>query len=353
MSSPSDLTPPSPLERVGVRSLLSFNYPIFKLHMLAYPRYILTLLLLTISTLSFAGRRAFFGRIINTAGAGLPSGAITSRDGRYQFFVDAKGAFNFKADADSIDFFVFSAVGYDKREFLVEDLVEDSIIVELQKHKNVMDEASVSARGRKMKTATAGIGSGLHSTSCYLNVYDEIAVYLPADRAKRGFIKEVGAYITHEGNPHSNFKLHLYARDSATGGPGDEITDTVLEVHGRHGNDWVAADISDKHLQVQGGIYVSVEWIIDNTDAFTPHFVPPGNSNYYAGNDSLKGLYTEQVLGLAWQDEQPKVYRRYATNFYTHKDAGKWYLTPPLRGGHKGHDWITPMIYYTYSYLGE
>ena len=211
--------------------------------------------------------------------------------------------------------------------------------------------ATVGAKGNREREATSGISSGWHSTGCYLNVHDELAIYLEADKAKNGMIKEVGTYIIKEGIPSSNFRLHIYARDSATGGPGEDITDSELVVHARRGNEWVTANLADHYIQAHGGVFVSVEWLVDNTDAFHPFNIPFGTANYYSGVDSFRTVFNGQVVGMTWQDRQPKIYRRYATDLYAHKDEGKWQPTPPLRGGHRGKGWIVPMIYYTYSYV--
>lgn len=313
-------------------------------------RYWVVLMLLFVAGTGYSRDRAFYGRIINKAGAGLPMAAIESKNMVYRFYADNRGFFSFKADADAIDSFIFSARGYDNFRFPVEDLPEDSIIIELNKHQNILADATVGTDSR-LRTATAGIGSGWHNTSCYLNIYDEIAVYLPTKDSINGMLQEVGCYVTREGVIRNEFKMHIYLPDSATGAPGEEVTDSILIMHARHGNEWVTADMSNRLIQVRGGLYVSVEWIVGDKNNYYSWEIPIGASNYYAGEDSLRRVFNGQVLGMAWQDAQPKVYRRYASNIYRHKDEGKWYLTRSLNGGHRPKGWIAPMIYYTYTYV--
>jgi len=312
--------------------------------------WLLTFVALVLCQVAHGEVRRFFGRIINRAGMGI-QGEVGTRDGHYRFHTNAEGVFDFTADADSMPRVIFAAMGYDAKEFAVEDLYEDSIIVELKKHEHVLDDFSLAAKGKKLHMATSGISSGWHNASCYFNIYDEIAVYLPADDAPNGLIHEVGAYITHDGVPGNDFKIHIFKPDSATHGPGEEITDSDLVVHGRHGGEWVTADLTKKLVQVHGGVYVSVEWIVGSGNNYFPVDIPKGYANYYSGEDSLRTVCNGQVLGLAWQQGQPRVYRRYASERDGAGTPGPWHLTLPHKGGHKGQDWMVPMVYYTYSYV--
>ena len=84
---------------------------------------------------------------------------------------------------------------------------------------------------------------------------------------------------------------------------------------------------------------------------YFPVDIPKGYANYYSGEDSLRTVCNGQVLGLAWQQGQSRVYRRYASERDGKGTPGLWHLTLPHKGGHKGQDWMAPMVYYTYSYV--
>ncbi len=323
--------------------------------MLKSKKYIfITVLLLLATSAAFAGRRSFYGRIISPSGVGLPMAIIESKDHTYRFQANVNGVFKFKADEDSIDFFIFSAQGFVPKDFLVEDLPEDSIIIELKKKENNLEMVTVGAHGRGVVEATAGDRKGNNTGGCYFTIYDEIALYLPMEKNTLGILQEVGAFIAKGGASDNDFRIHIYAKDSATGAPAEEITDTVVVVKAHHGDQWVRVNLHDKFIQIKGGgVFVSVEWIIGEKNDFLAFDMPKGSPNYYSGTDSLRTSFNGQVLGLTWQDKQPKVYRRYAHNKYEHKDEDKWYLTEPLVGGHRRNGWITPMLYYTYTYIDK
>ena len=308
-------------------------------------------LLVLLAGRSIAAKRAFYGRIITESGKGISMAAVESKDHRYHFQANTNGVFNFKAEVDSVDFFIFSGQGYESKDFLVEDLPDDSIIIELKKKKNVLPTAGVTAKGNKTKRATSGIDRGGMSTGCYLNIYDEIAIYLPAEKTKQGTLNEVGAFIGKGGVASNEFRFHVYARDTTTNAPGEEITDSIVMVHAKKGNEWVSADLTDKFIQIRGGVFVSVEWVIGERNEFLAFDIPNWRTNHYSGEDSLRQSFNGQVLGLDWQDHPAIVYRRYASHKFAHKDEEKWYLTLPLKGGRKGNSTIAPMIYYTYTYI--
>lgn len=313
----------------------------------------LCMLLLMVNPFANAARRPFYGRLVTATGQGIPFGSITSPHSVVHFQANNDGFFYFDGDPVVMDTLVFSAPGYKAKDFVTDWLPDDSIIIELTKRKNILIEATVGAKGVHTKSETIGISRGGYQASCYLNIDDEIAVYLPLKAAKNGMITEIGAFITKEGVTTNDFKLHLYAPDSATGAPGEEITDSILIMQGDKGNEWVTADLSENYIQAHGGIFVSMEWIIGNRNDYYPRNIPNGTDNYYAGKDSLRTAYNGQVLGLSWQTECPKVYRRYSNNIHENKDVGKWYLTPPLRGGHSRRGWIAPMLYATYTYVDK
>ena len=307
--------------------------------------------LLCLSLPALSRDRFIHGRVTDNNQHALATAVIRAEDRKEIFFCDAQGYFRFRANTDSIDAFLISSPGYDTKELIVDDLPEDSVFVTLQKTITVLKSTTIAAKGGELKEVTSGIAHGGHNASCYMEFKDEIAIYLPADESRNGIIKEIGAYITKEGAKDTKFLMHVYRRDTATGAPGEEITDSMLVLNARHGNEWVTADLSDKFIQVKGGVFVSVEWSLNYSSNYFTWDIK-GASNYYSGDDSLRTVYNGQVLGLAWgSSRRPIVYRRYAHNIYEHKNEDQWFLTYPLMGGRRFKEWITPMIHLTYTYF--
>lgn len=311
---------------------------------------LLFLLLVTVGT--DAQNRRYYGRLVDKNDAGIPNAFIKVKNANLSFPCDSRGVFSFAANLSPDDSIVLYAPGYQRASIVVDVLPEDSIIVELKKNTNVLDEVTVGVNWGRTREAVAGSRRSLHQAGCYLLFKDEIAMFLPADSALKGLLKEVNVYITKDGMAHKNkFLIHVYRRDSATGAPGEEVTDTAIVAGARRGNEWVGADLGSRKIQVKDGLFVSVEWIFGyDNDGFP--WPMHGETNYYAGEDSLRQFYNGQVLGLTWLNNvKPIVYRRYARTTFDKTAPGKWFLTPPTAGGCRHNECITPMMYYTYTYV--
>ncbi|MBC7554492.1 MAG: hypothetical protein H7257_10980 [Taibaiella sp.] len=318
--------------------------------MLKYIKYVMILLLMSTTKNLFSKVRSFSGKVTDINKKGIAYASLKAVERNEVFYCDGSGKFNFRADTDSIDLLSVTSQGFEAKELETESLSKDSIIIELDRSSRHLKEASIKADGGKIKVDRAGNDKSSHSAGCFLTYKDEIAVYLKIEQEKNAVLKSIAAYITKDGLPATKFLMHVYIKDSATGGPGEEITDSLLVVHGRKGNEWITADLSERILQVKDGIFVSVEWASGYGNDYFP--IPLKNAtNYYSGNDSLREVFNGQVVGLNWQSGQPQVYRRYARDIYENNNSGKWFLTKPLRGGHKLGLWICPMIYCTYTYL--
>ena len=297
-----------------------------------------------------AQERHFYGRLVNKKDVGLPNSFVKIKGRNESFACDTHGGFNFRTRAVAGDSVVFFAQGHYPETIEIEGLPEDSIIVEMRKVSNTLQEAVVGAHSNRLREAVSGHTGSLHQAGCYLLFKDEIALWLPADSTRNGVLKDVNVYITKEGKAHRNkFQVHIYLPDS-TGAPGEEVTDTALVLAADRGNEWVSADIANRKIQAGKGLFLSVEWIFGyDNDGFP--WPLHGQTNYYAGNDSLRQFYNGQVLGLNWQEGKPRVYRRYARTTYEKTSPDKWFLTPPTLGGCRRGDCITPMMYYTYTYM--
>lgn len=313
-------------------------------------RILIIVSLVFLSWTTFAKERLFFGRIVDVAGGGISNAYLATKDYSEQFFTNANGQFSFKFDENATPQFIVGAQGYNTKVFDVDILPEDSIIIELEERKNILSGTDFKIKGQQPELEASGIYKGRNDASCYLSMYDEIAVYLPLTTDKICMLKEIGAYITHAGYANCLFRLHLYAYDSSTGAPGKEITDTSIYMSGNKGREWVIKDMKEYFIQLKGGVYLSMEWLVAKNNLF-PKAIPEGHKSYYSGLDSLKRVYNGQVLGLAWTDIRPKVYRRYAFDYYSHSKPGEWKLTDPLVGGYKRNGWLTPMLYVKYTYM--
>ena len=179
---------------------------------------------------------------------------------------------------------------------------------------------------------------------------DEVAIYLAADPAKRGFLKEVFFYITGDGKPESKFRMHVYRRDSAGLFPGYDVLDSEVVLHANLGNEWVKADLSSRRIPVHDGIFISVEWVQDygNSDDMLVQQVYP--QYYIAGSNNKR--FNGQVLGLTTD------YGLQQLHFISNRDHHElWDFQDPIMGadskkfGSRIRRWYNPMIYATYTYV--
>ena len=315
-------------------------------------KYVWVLLMVCGVCVADAKDHKYYGQLVSKDNQGLPNSFVSVKSLNQSFPCDMKGKFSFTANLNAEDSLVFYAAGYERVAIVVDVLPDDSIIVELKKNSTQLQEFTLGLKSGRVREAVAGSRKWLHQAGCYLLFKDEIALFLPADSLLHGLLKEVNVYITKDGKAVTNkFFIHVYRPDS-TGAPGEEVTDAAVIVNALKGNEWVGADLSDNKIQVGSGLFVSVEWAYGQGNDGFPHDMPPGVSNYYAGNDSLRNFYNGQVLGLTWLDNpNPKVYRRYARTTYEHTAPDKWFLTPPTNGGRKRNECITPMMYFTYTYV--
>lgn len=315
-------------------------------------RFVWVLVLMCGAGMAGAKDHRFYGQLVNKDNQGLPNSFVSVKGLNQSFPCDNKGRFSFSANVNADDSLVFFASGYERAAIVIDVLPDDSIIVELKKNSTVLQEFTLGLKSGRVREEVAGSKKGNHQAGCYLLFKDEIALFLPADSSLHGLVKDVNVYITKDGKAISNkFFIHLYRPDS-TGAPGEEVTDTELIVNARRGNEWVSADVSGRKIQAGSGLFVSVEWAYGMGNDGFPYNIPPGTSNYYSGNDSLRNFYNGQVLGLTWvNNPKPIVYRRYARTTYEKTAPDKWFLTPPTNGGRKRNECITPMMYFTYSYV--
>jgi len=89
----------------------------------------------------------------------------------------------------------------------------------------------------------------------------EKAVYLAADAAEQGILKEVCFYIAEKGDADSRLRVHVYEADKDSL-PGNELTDSNVVVYGRNvDKGWLCLDLSSLHINAGSGVFLSIEWL--------------------------------------------------------------------------------------------
>ena len=254
-------------------------------------KYILFLISIAVSTWAVAQDRVFYGRVSDHGGKGIPFAVVEAKGRNEGVYCNEQGVFAFRGNADSIKTIIISCLGYEKKEISTEILPLDSIIVELQTKAANLKEVAIKGKKGDVKEGILGKSSKkLHYLGdCYRYYGSETAILLKDNEERDGILKDVYVYITNDGDYTTKFRVHVYAWDTATTLPSLEITDSNVIAMATSGNSWVKVDMSSKHIAINEGIFVSVEWIAgfgNNEKKLQSSINPEVNS------------YNGQVLGL-------------------------------------------------------
>ena len=261
--------------------------------------------------------------------AGIPFCQIMVGGKNEGTYTDESGRFSLTTEWATGTTLSFSNIGYRPAERIISNPSTDSLRIELTKKYNTLKEVVV--KPGKEKNVYIGYKKQKHVSDCYQKYGEEIALFLKADKRKNGWLKQVYVYITNEGKPDTKFRIHIYTMDSVTHKPFEDITDTNIIVQDSQGNEWVVADLSDKHIPMNDGAFVSVEWI-------------EGHCNSAQVLQSTKhtevSMLNGQVLGLSRNSWKGKRHIQYMF----HRDAfqKEW--------GFSFNPIYRPMIYAKVSY---
>jgi hypothetical protein len=289
-------------------------------------KYLLTVLLSLMCAYSDAQERTITGKVVDNEMKGIPFCLVKAKDRNAGTYCDENGVFSLTINTDTVKSLMFACMGYERKELAVDNMPKESITVDLRKATLVLSPVVITDKKGKARSGILGRKAVKHTGDCYQRYGDEDAVFLKADSAKTGVLKEVYVYVTDEGIPNSKFRIHVYAKDPVTNLPAEELTDSNLIVNAKRGNEWVKADLSNKNIGVGKGVYISVEWISG--------FGNSGKALQSSKNPEVSGHYG-QVMGLTLNYGVQHMYHRNTFN-------GTW--------GFSYADYLCPMIYGTYVY---
>lgn len=209
------------------------------------------------------------------------------------FCSDSLGKFCFTTNIDLSEVLQFSCVGYNNKEVCI-DNVHDSLIVCLEKKVEYNITSAIEWESKDLTEEIIGIKKiknfRVSERNCDDGVHqsfgDEYGVFLKADSNKKGFLKEVGVYITKAGAPTSKFRLHIYTINNITKMPYKDVTDTNIIVNAKKGNEWVRIDFRNKFIPINNGIFIIIESV--------------SGKFYYPEEWNNQVAYTQtQVIGMS------------------------------------------------------
>lgn len=148
--------------------------------------------------------------------------------------------------------------------------------------------------------------SVLTSGSTNLN----LALFIPNNSHKEGFISEISYYILNDGVPDAPFRVRIYAKDENSNCPGKDILTKSLIVKGDPNGGWITICIDSLGIKFpKEGVFIGFEWLYD----YTNYHYELKNS---AGN--IKDCYG-QVVGLTNKYRKGQTWKKSI-------ERQKWYM---------------------------
>jgi len=175
-------------------------------------------------------------------------------------------SFSFTSDNNS-DTLLFKALGYYDKSIQIQKIQFDSInTIPLKPKMYSLREVSISPQSDVSKTTIRGNYCKKTKSCFYMQNWMQIAVYIENDDNSCEIIDNVSFYIFKPGKTRTPFRIRIYAVDSISGYPGDDLLKDNLIVKPKK-KGWFAKPQHQPVFQVR----IST----------SPHFTPSGYRIYY------------------------------------------------------------------------
>jgi len=284
------------------------------------------------SVVCCAQQHSAFGRVLNEQGEPVARCMVRAAYTQHAVQCNERGEFNIAYDADKSKSLVFSCMGYDTREL---NVTADSMIVILHHRINELKEAIVEAEPGTGKKHMGVLGKKnlKQSAVCSDIAGSEVAIFLWSNGLKRSKLQEIYFYITKDGIPNADFRVHIYALDTNYL-PGKDLLDSNLVLHATKGDEWVRTDIGELNVPVGKGVFISMEWLSGSGD----------NPNVVTSKKDLADVhYNAQVLGMTGGYSKGG-----SLTFNRSRKYPEWECWDNYPERFEEH--LNPMIYATYSF---
>lgn len=239
------------------------------------------------------------GKVISKTKESIPYANIIEVNRSFGVAADMHGRFELQQPKSILDtcFLKISALGYRDTIIHASSLYQDCVVI-LTKASLLLQEVSItSGKGNsyclgvdRKCIVLCGGWPGVYPGQQY-----GLFIKSSIDGIK---VNSIEVYIKKEGSPTSPFRIRIYAFDSITELPGNDILTKQYIGRAKKGNEWVSINIKNENIFIpKQGIVVAVEWI------FT-------NDKYYYSNDDAGHNYYGVVIGQGNKSKLPSVYRK-------------------------------------------
>ena len=171
--------------------------------------------------------------------------------------------FSFSFTSDNInDTLLFRALGYYDKSIQMQKLQFDSTnTISLKPKIYPLQEVTVSHQSDISQTRVLGNYDKKVYSGWHMQNWMQVAVYIENDDNSSAIIDNVSFYIRKEGKPRTPFRIRIYAVDSISGNPGEELLKENLIVKPKKSG-WFTKDVSKYQINVPiNGYFVAMEWI--------------------------------------------------------------------------------------------
>lgn len=181
---------------------------------------------------------------------------------------DIEGKFKLEIpDNIQADSFIVFVLGYEQQKRSIQEFIKGDQKVLLQSTAYEINEVEViSKRCKKIKKKIWGPKSKKGLGFFYVALGAQIAVYIPNEKQKIGYLESVRYYISEEGIPDTKFRVRVYATDGKNGGPGSDLLHENLLLQGNRGAEWIELSMKDYNIELpKDGLFVAMEWLPENS----------------------------------------------------------------------------------------
>lgn len=185
------------------------------------------------------------------------------------------GSFSLQVPSPNVnDTLLFSAIGFGKRNVLVQHLVEPDITIYLKELSIQLNEVIITSSKEKNKFFELGnrkvSGGVLETDTTYAG--SSMALLIENNNPVRKdfsfpvYLQKVRVRIYRNNLPSFKLRIRLYSVDSLTRTPGTDLLNQSLVVESTMKNGWLEFDLSPLKYLVTKPFFVAIERILTTSD---------------------------------------------------------------------------------------
>jgi CarboxypepD_reg-like domain len=198
--------------------------------------------------------------IINTA-----VGTISNEDGSFSLQVP---------NHYTTDSLLFSAIGFGRKNVLIQSLVTDGLTIFLQEQITQLNEVTIASTREKNKRFELGNknynGGVLETDTTYAGASKALLIEnkspLYGDLAFPIYLEAARIRIYRNNLASFKFRIRIYSVDSLTHQPGEDLLDKSIVMESTIKNGWLEFDLSSYKFIVTGPFFIAFERILTSSD---------------------------------------------------------------------------------------